>query len=94
MPKLSDQDIAEVTGRPAPEKVGATNRHEAALEKMGELASRLSELAEKHRRPDESHQQALARVMNENPRLYAEAKAARSAIIKAAGLGDYPTGGI
>jgi hypothetical protein len=94
MPRLTDAEIAETTGRPAPPKDAPANRVEDAVDKLGELDGRMSALAEKHREPGETHEQAHARLMAENPRLYAESKRARAEIITRQNIGNASTGGV
>src|SRR5258708_5171168 len=78
MPKLSDTEIAQVTGRPAPPKKGALNRVEDTLEKLGEMDGRLSDLVQRHRQPGETHEAAASRLMVESPNLYTEYKKAKA----------------
>lgn len=93
--RLSPEEIAEATGRPAPKKDAPTTRTEAAHAALGELDRRMSDLAAKHRQIGETHQQATARLFAENPDLYSEHKAAKAGILKAHGLGaDAATGGV
>jgi hypothetical protein len=94
MPRLSEADIAEVTGRPAPKPETPGSRVEDAIQKLGELDGRMSSLVERHRQPGESHEQAHARILMENPSLYDEHKRAKAQIIKSKGLGDAATGGV
>jgi hypothetical protein len=94
MPKLSDAEIAEATGRPAPKKEGPTNRLEACLGDLDELDGRMAALAEKHRQPGETHEQARARLMTENPRLYTEHKAAKAGLLSKNRFEDAATGGL
>ncbi|MFI4935200.1 MAG: hypothetical protein ACHP7N_11310 [Caulobacterales bacterium] len=94
MGRITDEDIARVTGRPAPEKQAPTNRREAAVQALSDLDGRVADLVEEHRRPGESHAQAHSRLLMDSPRLYSETKAAKAAILKAHGLGDAAVGGL
>lgn len=91
--RLSPEEIAEATGRPAPKKAPPSNALEDTVGKLDELDGRMAALTEQHRQPGETHEQAGDRLMRENPALYTEHKKAKAAIVEGNGLGNAAFGG-
>jgi triphosphoribosyl-dephospho-CoA synthetase len=95
MARLTDDDIAEALGTPKPDKPAPANRVEDTMQALEAHDAKVSKLVEAHRKPDESHEQAHARLMQENPSLYAADKAQRGRILRSKGVGaDASTGGL
>jgi hypothetical protein len=92
--RLTDTQIAELTGRPAPQQEQPASRAAVASAKLKELDDRIAGHIEKERQPHESHAQAYSRVLNENPGLMSSYKAAKAGILTAHGVGDAASGGL
>lgn len=90
--RLTDEEIRSLSGRPADPQEQPTSRMAAARGKLDELDNRLADLATKHRLPNESHATAIARLMQENPKLYEEHKRATAEIQKAHGVTNGASG--
>lgn len=85
MARLSEQDI-EVAFGPGEAKAAPGSATEAAVNGIRELDKKMEALVEKHRRPDETHESAYVRAMNENPALMAAYERERGKVLKANGF--------
>ena len=94
MTRLTDEKIAELTGRPHPEQVQPASRTAVASARLKELDDRIGEHVDSVRRPGESHAAAYSRTLDENPQLMASYKAAKRDILTAHGVGDAASGGL
>jgi hypothetical protein len=83
--RISETDIEKAFG-PGEEKKAPGSAAESAVAGIGELDSKLADLVEKQRRPDESHAQAQVRVMDENPQVMAAYEKARAGVIRSHGI--------
>ena len=89
---LTDSEIRSLSGRPADPQEPPASRSEAARAKLDELDQRMHTLVQKHRLPHESHAAATARLMQENPALYTEHKAAAAQIMRDHGIANGASG--
>ncbi len=91
---LSPDDVATITGEKKPDRRAPESRAEDATNKLSDLDQRMSEHVERERRPDESHQQAHARLLAETPGLYEGLKRGRARILSGAGVKNAAVGGV
>jgi hypothetical protein len=91
MTRLTEHEIAELTGRAAPQQEVPATKHAAALAKLKDLDERIAQRVEKERQMGESHVAAHARIMVENPALYENYKAAKRDLLAAHDIGSGDT---
>ena len=86
-------EIRAITGQDPDEKPRPL-KDSPALKELEALDRRLNDHVAGQRRPNETHAQAMDRVLTESPDLYAATKRARADIIRKGGIGDAASGGV
>lgn len=83
--RVSQNDIESAFGSGA-KKAAPGTAAESAVERIQALDTKLAELVEKQRRPEESHAQAQVRVMDENPEVMTAYEKARAGVLRSHGI--------
>ncbi len=84
--RVSQQDIETAFGSGV-KKAAPGSAAESAVQGIQSLDTKLAELVEKQRRPEESHAQAQVRVMDENPEVMTAYEKARAGVLQSHGIG-------